>query len=250
MEKKLKTEFLKYWETYFPGAELPIAFYYTDDEEVVKNIPKPKSSHCIISDLFKVPRGFNVYFDVDSTNCAGAKRYFGFKQTVRENFNYFLSCGIEGELEGERYKKTPEIVDQAMKHQLPIQAPGKYLVFKRFDYLDENEEPIAIIFFAAPDVLSGLFTLANFDEVDPNGVVSPFSSGCSSIVYAPYMQSLKDNPRAVLGVFDISARPFIKNNYLSFAIPYKKFIRMVANIPESFLITESWSKIQKRIASS
>lgn len=26
------------------------------------------------------------------------------------NFEYFLSCGIPGKLEGERYKKTPELV--------------------------------------------------------------------------------------------------------------------------------------------
>lgn len=39
-----------------------------------------------------------------------------------------------------------------------------------------------VIFFTRPDVVSGLFTLANFDEVEPSGVFSPCAAGCGSIV--------------------------------------------------------------------
>ena len=48
-------------------------------------------------------------------------------------------------------------------------------------------------------------------------------------------------------MFDVSARPFIAEDILSFSVPMNKFLRMVENIPESFLITESWSKINARI---
>jgi hypothetical protein len=34
---------------------------------------------------------------------------------------------------------------------------------------------------------------------------------------------------------------------LTIAIPMKKFIKMIDNIEESFLITETWQKIQRRI---
>jgi hypothetical protein len=42
-----------------------------------------------------------------------------------------------------------------------------YIVFKRWDKLDEGDDPTAMVFFAVSDALSGLFTLANFDEKGP-----------------------------------------------------------------------------------
>ena len=53
----------------------------------------------------------------------------------------------------------------------------------------------------------------------------------------------------MIGLFDISARPYVARDVLSFAVPFKKFVSMVDNMEESFLITETWGKIQKRIES-
>jgi hypothetical protein len=51
-------------------------------------------------------------------------------------------------------------------------------------------------------------------------------------------------------MFDVSARPFVPAGTLSFAVPIKKFLTMVANMEESFLITQSWDKVRRRIASA
>jgi len=48
-------------------------------------------------------------------------------------------------------------------------------------------------------------------------------------------------------MFDISARPYVDPDELTFATPMNKFERMVGNMEESFLITESWKKVQNRI---
>jgi hypothetical protein len=56
-----------------------------------------------------------------------------------------------------------------------------------------------------------------------------------------------ESPRAVIGMFDVSARPSVPKDTLSFAVPMKKFETMIANMDESFLITESWRKVQRRI---
>jgi hypothetical protein len=48
-------------------------------------------------------------------------------------------------------------------------------------------------------------------------------------------------------MFDISARPYIPPETLSIAIPWAKFTRMVDNMEESFLITNSWEKVKQRI---
>ncbi len=39
------------------------------------------------------------------------------------DFEYFLSCGIPGKLEGERYKKSPEMVKEYLKHTPATKAP-------------------------------------------------------------------------------------------------------------------------------
>jgi hypothetical protein len=113
--------------------------------------------------------------------------------------------------------------------------------------LDEADTPEVVIFFAQPDVLSGLFTLANFDEAEPNGVFAPFSAGCGSIVQYPYLEGKSKRPRGVIGLFDVSARPFVPAGVLTFSAPMNKFTRMVDNMEESFLITGSWRKVRKRI---
>jgi hypothetical protein len=48
-------------------------------------------------------------------------------------------------------------------------------------------------------------------------------------------------------MFDISARPYVSADELTFAAPMNKFERMIDNMEESFLITESWKIVQKRI---
>jgi hypothetical protein len=48
-------------------------------------------------------------------------------------------------------------------------------------------------------------------------------------------------------MFDISARPYVASDILTFAAPWPKFVGMVRNMEESFLITASWDKIRKRL---
>jgi len=78
-------------------------------------------------------------------------------------------------------------------------------------------------------------------------VFSPFSAGCGSIVQYPYLEKESECPKAVMGMYDVSARPFVPEDVLSFSVPMNKFIIMIENIEESFLITESWRKVHKRI---
>lgn len=107
MDIELKQRFSERWERYFPGADLPIAFYYTDEAGKGESLPLPKGSRCIICDLTQVRHGDSLCFDVNTIGCRGGKRYLGFVSELRPNFEYFLSCGIPGEMEGERYKKIP-----------------------------------------------------------------------------------------------------------------------------------------------
>lgn len=250
MDMDLRDAFIAKWSRYFNGADLPIVFYYSNNSNDVQVHSKPSGHQCLIGVLNKARRGIPLCFEADSIGCGGGKRYLGYAKEIRPAFEYFLSCGIPGRMEGERYKKTPQIVTALMEKLPRFEAPAKYIHFKRWDQLTREEDPAVVVFFAHPDLLSGLFTLAGFEEDHPEAVVAPFAAGCGSIVLYPYLESQNVRQRAVLGMFDVSARPYVGRNELSFAIPMEKFIRMVHDMDESFLITPSWAKVKSRLETS
>jgi hypothetical protein len=246
MEEKRRDRFISLWRKYFGDAELPVAVFFSD-ERAPKSASVAKCGRCIINMLPLVREGKTLCLSAENRICGGARRYLGFAGEDRiPNFEYFLSYGIPGKLEGERYKKSPELVRESMRFSSSFRAPKPFIVFKRWDKLSESDEPEVVVFLAGLDTIAGLFTLANFDEADPNAVISPFGSGCSSIVYHPYSELLSSRPRCVLGMFDISARPYIGKNTLSFAVPFPKLQRMVDNMSESFLTTDSWKVLRRR----
>jgi hypothetical protein len=140
---------------------------------------------------------------------------------MSEDFEYFLSYGIPGKIEGERYKKSPEIVREYMKKRSIFIAPKKYIVFKRWNQLSKQDDPKA-----------------------------PFGSGCMSIISFPYAETKKETPHSIIGMFDPSARPYVQSDRISFAIPMNKFTNMINNMQESFLITSTWETIRKRSQTS
>ncbi len=248
MNLELKHKFLELWKKYFNNAELPITVYFSEKENGVEKAIPQKGWSCLISELAKVRKGQSVCYSEEALKCGGARRYLGYAPEMRENFEYFLSCGIPSEMEGERYKQTPEIVLETQKLLQILPSKDKYVIFKRWDMIEELDNPDVVIFFATPDVLSGLFTLSNFDTVKPGaGVFTPFSAGCGSIIHYPYLEKDKETPRAVIGMFDPSARPCVPKEVLTFAIAMNRFEKMVNYMEESFLITDTWKEVKDRI---
>jgi len=246
MDISVRDKFIKLWQKYFGDAELPITFYYGDDDGSTKHAVPVKGRSCLICELAKVRKGRSLLFGEEEIKCGGGKRYTGFTDKMRPNFEYFLSCGIPGKMEGERYIQSPEIVKEIQKDMKIVPANDKKLIFKRWDKLEEKDNPEVVIFFARGEVLSGLFTLAIFDQVEPNGVIAPFGAGCGTIIHYPRIEQQSDHPKAVLGMFDPSARPCVPLDYLSFAVPMKKFLKMISYMEESFLITPTWNKVMKK----
>jgi hypothetical protein len=247
MEIQFKNLFLRQWKKYFPKAELPLAFYYTNEVTETDIDERLNKHRCLICNLNSAREGKTYIYHSNSPGCPGGKRYTGYSQNLHPNFEYFLSWGIPGEMEGERYKKTPELVREFLKNHPPFKAPARYLVFKRWDKLSATDRPLAVIFYANGDVLSGLYTLANFDVAHAHGVIAPMGSGCSSIVNYPLEEANSDQPCCILGMFDVSARPCVPQNTLTFTIPMKRFLKMVQNMDKSFLITQSWNLVRTRI---
>jgi len=227
--------------------ESPLGIYYTNDKPEGMT-PKEGISGCMIGLLQNArKKGRTVYFDKIHFGCPGGAYYMGFFESPRPNIEYFLSCGIPGELEGERYIKTPERAREYFSKMIPRRAPATYCVFKPVELLKDGPEAEVVAFFSPPDILSGLFTLINYTMERTDAVYAPFGSGCGAILTYPLKEAGKEQPHAILGMFDVSARPMVEKEILTIAMPYSLFVKLLENVSGSFLQTESWKKVLHRI---
>ncbi len=246
MDQFLKEEWKQFKEV-LGLKESPIGAYYTN-ERPEGITPKEGRWGCIIGLLKNArKRGKTVYFDRTHFGCPGGGYYLGFLEKPRPKIEYFLSCGIPGEMEGERYIKTPELAKEYFKKMKPRRAPADYCVFMPVERFKDETRPEVIIFFGTPDILSGLFTLTNYALERTDAVYTPFGSGCGTLLTYPLMEAEKSEPRAVLGMFDVSARPMVEEEVLTLAMPYSLFLKLLENVSGSFLETESWKKVLQRI---
>lgn len=231
----------------FGMSEYPVLFRYTDDLPKGTFLPRERAWTCLFALLAKTrAEGTPVALSPSHHGCGGAGYYLGFLDRPREGIEYFLSCGIPGKMEGERYLKTPEIA-RARFARMPVRpATRKYGLFTRADIPHADDDPDVVVFFASPDLLAGLHFLVSFDRED-DAVTAPFSSGCGAIVSLPLAEREVPRPRAVMGLFDPSARPYVERNRMTFAVPFGLFVRMAENVPESFLVTKTWKTIRNRI---
>ena len=184
----------------------------------------------------------------DCYGCRGGGYHLGFVDEMGPQFRYFLSCGIPGELEGEGFKKTPELVDawlnsEGFKH---LPAPKNYCLFKPSSLLKPEDQPETVFFLVNPDQLSALVVLANYDLPGNDGVVVRFGSGCDSLVLFPRMEAM-GRKRGVIGLTDISVRKYLAPDILSFAVSYDRGLELEANVSGSFLELKAWKDLKKRL---
>lgn len=103
------------------------------------------------------------------------------------------------------------------------------------------------MFYANPDQLTALVVLANYGRPGHDSVIAPFAAGCQTTCLFSWSEASKEHPRAVIGMTDVSVRPHIDADLLSFSVPYAMFREMEDNVPGSFLDKHEWKKIAERI---
>jgi len=81
MDTEFKDRFLQNWARYFPGAELPIGFYYSNSAEPIFMARPPKGHRCIVGDLTKVRKGKTLCFDIHTIGCNGEPKRISWIQT-------------------------------------------------------------------------------------------------------------------------------------------------------------------------
>lgn len=191
-----------------------------------------------------------AYFDGERQGCLGGAFYLGYLKPQLEVIAHYVSTGIPGVMEGERYLPTPADVRRFFDTVDPRPAPARFCVFKPLSLLAAEEVPEVVVFFARPEVITGLHFLAAFVTGDFEVVAAPFGADCSSILSWPLHYLAQGKLKAVLGGFDPTARKYHRPDELSFAMPLELFQRMLERWPESFLTTRTWAGVKKKIALS
>lgn len=231
------TEFIaNYREAFGEAAGLPIVFWYSDTP--IREIEKING--CFFKGMKSVREGEIISLSSDTIGCFGGKLYTGFTD-ISPHIPNFVSLK-------ERYKQTPQMVVDYIESLHINRAEKKYIHFARIDKIDSFEGKEGLVFFATPDILSGLTTWTYFDNNSPDAVVSMFGSGCSAIVTQVVTENIENGNRTFIGFFDPSARIHFEPDLLSFAIPMSRFKVMYHTMRQSCLFdTHAWGKIKERI---
>ncbi len=256
----------------------PVAILLTDDRPANAVQFKEGKFSCVMFMLAVAVRGRQAVFDRKTFGCPGGGVGLGFGNQYKnfpggeEAFCHFLSMGnkdwepgiqlaemvkpfIGNELYdeivyGERYVKTPELVMKFIEC-LPItDITFEYVVFKPLGQVEpDKEEPATVVFLADMDQLSALVVLASYERDSNEAVIIPQAAGCQTIGIYPFNEALREHPRAVVGLTDISARVQIKrqlkDDVMSFAVPFAMFGEMEANVLGSFLERNTWKELME-----
>ena len=228
----------QYTEFFGASAPLPIAVVYSDT-------PMGEASKvpgCMFKQFHRAYRGETVTLDAENFTCGGGKAYSGLAPLPERVFNFVSIC--------ERYKRSPETARKSIETIGAELSEKPYLNFVRIDRLDSFDDMEGLIFFATPDVVSGLFTWANYDSNDINAVQSPWGSGCSTTITSLVNENRKGGKHCFIGLFDVSARPFFHQDIISFSIPKSRFDEMCETLSQCCVSgAPAWLKVRKRINS-
>ncbi len=233
----------------------PVAVLLTDTKPEGAAQFKEGGWGCVGAMLKAATKGRTAVFDRKTSGCPGGGTGLGFGNCyVGFPIDRLLSTGGKAELrggqtfdmgEGERFFESPELAAR-WAGALPYRdVPTEFIVYKPLDQVAEAEAVSLVLMFVNPDQLSALVTLAGFRRGAINATVSPWGAACQSILFA-HAEAESDNPRGVIGFFDISQRGKIAKELLSFTMPYSMYLEMESSVDDSFLGTTTWEKLRKR----
>ena len=150
-------------------------------------------------------------------------------------------------MKGEGYVQTPGLARNFVDSLPMIDAPARYVVLKPLELVSDDEEPKVVVFLVNPDQLSALVVLANYARESSVNVIAPFGAGCHQICILPLQEGESGEPKAIIGLTDLSARKrmmkMVDKDMLSFSVPFKMFQEMEGNVEGSFLEKETWALV-------
>lgn len=233
---ELKAFVQSYREAFGENAQLPLLFGYSD----VAVADTAKIGGCFFKGLQAAREGTPVSLSAEVIGCGGGKLYTGFSD-MPERVPNFVSLT-------EKYKRTPEMVADYVKSLQMPRTTKRYLNFVRADQAESLDGYEGVMFYATPDMLSGLCGWAFYDSNEQDAVVARFGSGCSTMISMTVVENARQGHRCFLGLFDPSVRPWVGNNELSFTVPMSRFAVMLDTMRDCFLFgSHAWQRVKARI---
>jgi uncharacterized protein (DUF169 family) len=236
----------------------PVAVVLTDDKPEAALQFKEGAWGCVAATLVAVSRGKTAVFDRRTYGCPGGGVGLGFGNAYEEKcfaIDKLLATGDPEAAkryragshmaEGERFFASPDLVRRWLARVPITQVPTKYVVMKPLESVTEADRPDLVVFLANPDQLSALVVLTGFSREEAEPPIAPFGGACQSILFG-LAEAKRDVPRGVLGFFDISQRSRVPRDILSYTVPWQLFLRMEADVEDSFLKLEDWRELRER----
>jgi len=212
-----------------------------------------KCFSCIMGNIWLARKKHGAAFiSSEEYGCTGGVFYSSMMKPNLRFIEHYVTTGFPGTpVHGERYLPSPEAMKTFLDTVDPRPAPAKYCIFKPLSLFTKDEEPEFIIFFARPEVLTGLFVQTTFTTGDVDCVASPFGAGCTNLIAWPLYYKEQGLEKAVLGGFDPSARKFMKPDELTFTVSLSLYKKMLKALPESmFNVDGDWKTVRKKVSKS
>ncbi|MCI8485331.1 MAG: DUF169 domain-containing protein [Lachnospiraceae bacterium] len=236
----------------------PVGIFFGNTTAVCDLEASPKKRNCVIPFIMSASKGKVVSMDEASCTCPGGAvgACFGDGFTrLNPNIHKMLSQGLGDTVsdsvppmvrEGERFFCNEDIAMQWRKNMPFSDKAYPRIVFAPLSRWKEVGTPDLVFLFANPDQISALVIMQGFHNGKAVNTLAPFGAACHSIVYAAEQMG-KEEPYAIMGLFDISQRSEALKNYLSMTMPYQLWANMMEDLDKSCLTTHSWRNIEKRL---
>jgi hypothetical protein len=215
-----------------------IAVYDSDPSDAFAPLIPAKGTACCFAYYKQWQAGETVVFSRGGEGCQGAARAFGLEKTYPSYMAHFLTDGI-GAPKGEGLRATPAIAQAYIDSAKPPDLLSNSVLIGP---LRPQQWPWvrSVTFFADPDRLSGLMTLAGYWS--PTDVVAaPFGSGCSFLWRA--LESR--DALAVIGATDVAMRRFVPPDVLTLTVAPAHFAKMLTFGEECFLYRPWWNDLME-----
>ena len=236
----------------------PVGIYFANTTAVCDTDADPKARNCVIPLLMKASEGQVISMNEESCNCAGGATgcCFGdgfarwnpsiaklLSQGYGENAPPQMPAFMK---EGERFFCTEEVA-QRFKNALPYSEKAyPRIVFAPMSRWDAIGLPDLVYLFVNPDQLGALVSMLCSHNGVVTNTIAPYCSACQSIMFAAE-QMEREEPMAVMGLFDISQRYQPLANLLSLTMPYSRWDDLSVDLDKSCLTSHSWRKIEERL---
>lgn len=236
----------------------PVGIYFGNTAAECDLSASPEKRNCVVPFLLAAAKGKITAMDEAGCTCPGGAvgACFGDGFTrLNPNIHMMLSQGLGDRApagappmikEGERFFCDP---DTAMKwrNSMPFcDRAYPRIVFAPLSRWKEVGIPDLVLVFAKPDQISALVTMHGFRNGKALNTLAPFGAACHSIVYAAEQMD-REEPCAILGLFDISQRSAALEHHLSMTMPYGMWENLTKDLDRSCLTTHSWKKIEQRL---